>query len=114
MECVFCKIINNELPSTKVYEDEYVLAIRDIEPMAKVHVVLFPKKHLLESSAEVNEGNSEIIARVFEAIPKAAKAAGVFDDGYRVITNVGVNGRQTVKHMHFHILGGELLSNELN
>lgn len=114
MDCVFCKIIKGEIPSTKVYEDEHVLAIKDIQPMAKVHIVMFPKEHILESSAEVNEENSGIIARIFEAIPKAAKAAGIFDDGYRVITNIGENGRQSVMHMHFHILGGELLSNELN
>lgn len=105
--CLFCKIIAGEIPSTKVYDDEYVYAFRDIEPMAPVHVLVVPKVHIASADG-VNTENSAYVARIFEAIPKIAAAEGL-TNGYRVITNCGEDGCQTVKHLHFHILGGKKL-----
>ena len=112
MDCIFCKILNGEIPSKKVYETEFVYAFHDINPMAPVHVIVIPKEHI-ESANMVDETNSMHIAKVFEAIPKVAKELGVAEDGYRVITNIGENGGQTVKHIHFHILGGTKLAGKL-
>ena len=111
MDCIFCKILNGEIPSKKVYEDEFVYAFHDINPMAPVHVIVIPKEHI-ESSNMVDETNSINVAKVFEAIPRVAKELGL-EDGYRVITNIGENGGQTVKHIHFHILGGTKLAGKL-
>ncbi len=107
MSCLFCKIIAGEIPSSKVYEDENVFAFRDINPQAKVHILVVPKAHI-ESANEISEHNSALAAHVFEAIPKVAKVCGL-ENGYRVITNIGSDGCQSVKHIHFHILGGEKL-----
>ncbi len=107
MSCLFCKIIAGEIPSAKVYEDEKVYAFKDIAPQAKVHVLVVPKAHI-ESADAIDAENSATVASVFEAIPKVAAACGL-TNGYRVITNVGEDGAQTVKHIHFHILGGEKL-----
>ncbi len=112
MDCIFCKILNGEIPSKKVHEDEFVYAFHDINPMAPVHVIVIPKEHI-ESANVVDETNSEHIKKVFEAIPHIAKELGVAEDGYRVITNIGENGGQTVKHIHFHILGGTKLSEKI-
>ena len=111
MDCIFCKILNGEIPSKKVYEDEFVYAFHDINPMAPVHVIVIPKEHI-ESANSIDETNSMSIAKVFEAIPQVAKELGL-EDGYRVITNIGENGGQTVKHIHFHILGGTKLAGKL-
>ena len=107
-DCLFCKIIAGEIPSSKVFEDEYVYAFRDIEPMAPVHVLVVPKVHI-PSADGVNSENSAYVARIFEAIPKIAAAEGL-TNGYRVITNCGEDACQTVKHLHFHILGGKELT----
>ena len=108
MDCLFCKIINGEIPSKRVYEDESVYAFHDINPQAPVHVLVIPKLHL-SSADEVSEGErAQAVAAVFCAIPKIAALLGL-DDGYRVITNVGENGCQSVKHLHFHLLGGAKL-----
>ena len=109
--CLFCKIIAGEIPSTKVYEDEYVYAFRDINPQAPVHVLVVPKKHICCADA-VDEGNSASVARCFEAIAKIAKAEGL-ENGYRVINNCGADGGQTVMHLHFHILGGVKFSDKM-
>ena len=111
-DCLFCKIINGEIPSTKVFEDEKLLAFRDINPQAPTHVLVIPKEHI-ESANAVTEENSDYIAHIFETIPKIAKAEGL-DSGYRVITNVGAHGCQSVKHLHFHILGGKQLSEKMD
>ena len=111
MDCIFCKILNGEIPSKKVYEDEFVYAFHDINPMAPVHVIVIPKEHI-ESANSIDETNSINVAKVFEAIPTVAKELGL-EDGYRVITNSGENGGQTVKHIHFHILGGTKLAGKL-
>ena len=103
-ECIFCKIIDGEIPSTKVYEDEYVYAFRDINPQTPVHVLVVPKQHSA-CTADIDESNSVYAAKAYEAIAKIAKAEGL-DNGYRVICNCGDDAGQTVKHLHFHILGG--------
>lgn len=112
MDCIFCKIIAGEIPSAKVYEDESVYAFRDIQPQAPVHVLVVPKLHIA-SSDEINGENAALVAKIFEAIPKIAKAEGLAN-GYRVITNCGEDGCQSVKHLHFHLLGGKKLSERMD
>ncbi|MBQ7788229.1 MAG: histidine triad nucleotide-binding protein [Clostridia bacterium] len=107
MDCLFCKIAEGQIPSNKVYEDEKILAFHDISPEAKVHVLVIPKEHIA-SADEVNEQNSGGVAYIFEKIPQIAKMAGAAN-GYRIITNCGEDACQSVKHLHFHILGGEKL-----
>jgi len=111
MDCLFCKIIDGQIPSTKVYENEYVYAFLDINPMAPVHILVVPKAHIA-SADEVTAENSAYVAHIFEAIPKIAAEAGLMG-GYRVITNIGEDGCQSVKHMHFHILGGKKLPDQM-
>ena len=111
MDCLFCKIIAGEIPSTKVYENEYVYAFRDIAPQAPVHVLVVPKAHLA-SANEVTADNSVYVAKIFEAIPEIAKAEGL-SNGYRIINNCGEDGCQTVKHLHFHLLGGCRLTEKM-
>ena len=110
-DCLFCKIIEGVIPSAKVFEDEYVYAFRDIAPMAPVHVLVVPKLHIASADG-VNAENSVYVARIFEAIPKIAAAEGL-TNCYRVITNCGEDACQTVKHLHFHILGGKKLPEEM-
>ena len=110
-DCLFCKIINGDIPSAKVYEDEYVFAFRDINPQAPVHILVVPKEHI-SCAAEIDEKNSVQVAKCFEAIAKIAKAEGL-DNGYRVINNCGEYGGQTVMHLHFHIIGGTKLSEKI-
>ena len=105
--CIFCKIIAGDIPSSKVYEDGKVYAFRDINPQAPVHVLVVPKAHI-ESADAIDASTAPVVAAVFEAIPKVAAACGL-TNGYRVITNVGEDGCQSVKHIHFHVLGGEKL-----
>ena len=109
--CLFCKIIAGEIPSTKVYEDDAVFAFRDINPQAPVHILVVPKQHICCADA-VDASNSSCVARCFEAIAKIAKAEGL-DKGYRVVNNCGEDGGQTVMHLHFHILGGLKLSDKM-
>jgi len=111
MDCLFCKIVTGEIPSTKVYEDEKVLAFRDIAPMAPTHILVIPKAHI-GSVAEITEENSDLVAHIFTVIPRIAKAEGL-DKGYRVVSNCGEDAGQTVHHLHFHILGGKKLSLEM-
>ncbi len=111
MDCLFCKIIAGDIPSTKVYEDEYVYAFNDINPMAPVHVLVVPKTHICCADA-VTEENSSWVAHIFEAIPKIAAQCGL-ENGYRVINNCGPDADQTVLHLHFHILGGKKLPTKL-
>lgn len=107
MFCLFCSIINGEIPSQKVYENEYVYAFKDINPQAPVHILVVPKEHIA-SADDVNSGNSAYVAKIFEAIPEIAKAAGL-TKGYRIVSNCGDDACQSVKHLHFHILGGRKL-----
>ncbi len=111
MDCIFCKIIKGEIPSNKVYEDETVLAFHDIAPQMPVHVIVIPKQHIV-SAADIDETNSAVLAHIFEVIAKIGKDLGL-TNGYRIINNCGEDGGQTVKHLHFHILGGEKLGEKL-
>ena len=110
-DCLFCKIVSGEIPSTKVYEDEKILAFRDIAPQAPVHILVIPKTHI-GSVSEVNAGNSAVVAHIFEVIPTIAAAEGLVN-GYRVVSNCGADAGQTVHHLHFHILGGKALALEM-
>ncbi|MCI8387401.1 MAG: histidine triad nucleotide-binding protein [Clostridiales bacterium] len=107
MDCIFCKIIAGEIPSNKAYEDDDILAFYDINPQTPVHILVIPKKHIASVDAVTPE-NSAVVAKIFETIPKIAAAAGL-TNGYRVITNCGDDACQTVKHLHFHIIGGRKL-----
>ena len=106
--CLFCKIIRGEIPSAKVYEDDLCFAFRDINPQAPTHILVVPKEHI-GSVAEVNSGNSAVVAHIFEVIAKLAEQEGL-TNGYRVVSNVGEDAGQTVHHLHFHLLGGKTLS----
>lgn len=107
MDCLFCKIINGEIPSNKVYEDEMVYAFYDIAPIAPVHFLVIPKEHI-SGAAAITPENSAVVAHIFEVIAKLAKELGL-DDGFRVITNNGENAGQTVHHLHFHVIAGKPL-----
>ena len=109
--CLFCKIVAGEIPSTKVYEDETVLAFRDIAPMAPTHILVIPKTHI-PSVDGVTAENSAVVAHIFEVIPQIAKAENLVN-GYRVVSNCGSDAGQTVPHLHFHILGGRQLTLEM-
>ena len=111
MDCLFCKIVAGEIPSTKVYEDETVLAFRDISPMAPTHILVIPKMHI-PSVDGIDEENSRVVAHIFEVIPQIA-AAEKLTGGYRVVSNCGPDAGQTVHHLHFHILGGRELTLEM-
>ncbi|MCI8501132.1 MAG: histidine triad nucleotide-binding protein [Oscillospiraceae bacterium] len=111
MDCLFCKIVAGEIPSKKVYEDDWVYAFYDINPQAPVHFLIIPKAHI-ESAAEITAENSAVVAYIFEVIAKLAAELGL-GDGFRVITNCGEDGAQTVKHLHFHVLGGKKLSEKM-
>lgn len=107
MDCIFCKIIANEIPSAKVYEDENIFAFKDINPEAPVHVLVIPKAHI-ESMDKITPENSAVVAKIFEKIPHIAALAGA-ENGYRVISNCGEDAGQSVLHLHFHIIGGTKL-----
>ncbi|MBQ2793593.1 MAG: histidine triad nucleotide-binding protein [Clostridia bacterium] len=111
MDCIFCAIINGEIPSSKVWEDEVCYSFLDINPQAKVHALVVPKEHIPSADA-ICEDNAAIVAHIFTVIPRIAEALGL-SGGYRVVTNIGEDGCQSVKHLHFHILGGEKLSENM-
>jgi len=104
MDCIFCKIANGEIPATKVYEDETVVAFNDLEPQAPTHILVIPKAHI-SSAAEVNEENSTVISHIFEVIAKLSKELNM-TNGFRVVNNCGDSAGQTVKHIHFHVMSG--------
>ena len=107
-DCVFCKIIKGDIPSKKVYEDDDILAFYDINPIAKVHVLVIPKKHIT-SLLELKKEDKDLLFHIFNKINEIAEIVGVAKTGFRVISNVGEDSGQAVKHLHFHILGGEKL-----
>ena len=111
MNCLFCKIVAGEIPSTKVYEDDLILAFRDIAPQAPTHILVIPKCHI-PSVDGITAENSAVVAHIFETIPSIA-AAEKLENGYRVVSNCGADAGQTVHHLHFHILGGKALSLEM-
>jgi len=106
-DCIFCKIAAGEIPSDKVFENENVIAFRDIYPQAPVHILVIPKEHIA-SVADLDQSNSHIVAKCFEAITDIVKTEGL-DKGFRVVTNSGPDGNQSVFHLHFHLLGGKSL-----
>jgi histidine triad (HIT) family protein len=110
--CIFCKIAAGEIPSTKVYEDDYCLGFKDINPQAPVHVLLIPKAHI-ESVNEINDSNVNIIGETMKAIPKIAASIPELKNGYRVISNCGKDAGQTVFHLHFHIVGGKEMNEHI-
>ena len=107
-DCIFCKIIKGEVPSEKVYEDESVVAFKDIEPAAPIHVLVIPKKHI-KSLLEVTKEDGEVISHIYEVINKIAKDMNIEKDGFRVIVNCGKDAGQEVMHLHFHMLAGKKL-----
>ena len=107
-DCIFCKIINKEVPSTIVYEDEDVIAFKDIHPVTPVHILVIPKKHI-SSLVDLKEEDEAVIGKIYTVINKIAKQEGILDKGFRVIVNCGEDGGQFVKHIHFHLLGGKKL-----
>jgi histidine triad (HIT) family protein len=109
MNCLFCKIMAGEIPCSKVYEDEKVFAFRDINPQAPVHVLLVPKKHM----SNILECDGETAAALVNAIGKVAEMEGVDKDGFRIVSNCGENGCQSVGHLHIHLLGGEKLTEKM-
>jgi len=104
MSCIFCKIINGEIPSKKLYEDDRVLAFYDISPEAPVHFLVIPKEHI-QSVNELDEKNADIISHIFLVINKLVRELNISESGYRIVNNCGKDGGQTVDHMHFHVLG---------
>lgn len=108
-DCLFCKIIKGEIPSKKIYDDDMVYAFSDISPQAPHHVVIVPKIHI-SSANEISHENSAYVARIFEVIPEIAKTLGFSERGFRVVNNCGEDGLQSVKHLHFHLMGGRKFS----
>ena len=106
--CLFCKIVAGDIPSKKAYEDDKILAFYDIAPQAPVHILVIPKAHIA-SVDEIGESNADVVAALFTNIPSLAKDAGI-TGGYRVVSNCGADACQSVKHLHFHILGGKELT----
>ena len=111
-DCLFCKIIKGEIPSTKVYEDDFVLGFRDINPAAPIHILIIPKKHIV-SLAQLNDEDKEYVWKIHEAMNKIAKQENFIDDGYRVVVNCGKNAGQEVMHLHYHILAGEKFGDKI-
>ncbi len=110
MDCIFCKIVNGEIPSNKVFEDDKILAFHDINPQTPVHVVIVPKQHIA-CADEIDESNCDVVAHIFKCIPIIAKELNL--DGYRIINNCKENGGQTVMHLHFHLMGGKKLGEKI-
>lgn len=108
MDCVFCKIASNEIPSKKVYEDDQIVAFNDLEPQAPVHVLIIPKKHI-QSADQIAYDDKEIIGKIFMVASKIAKELGL-ENGYRIVNNCGEDGGQTVPHLHFHLMGGRKMT----
>ncbi len=108
MDCVFCKIASNEIPSKKVYEDDQIVAFNDLDPQAPVHVLIIPKKHI-QSADHIADDDKNIIGKIFMVASKIAKKLGL-ENGYRIVNNFGEDGGQTVPHLHFHLMGGRKMN----
>lgn len=111
MDCIFCKIVSGEIPSEKVYESDKVIAFKDINPMAPVHILIIPKEHI-GGVDELNESNAGIVKDIMLVAKYLAESFNL-ENGWRIVSNVGEDGGQTVRHLHFHLLGGKKLSVEL-
>ncbi|MDD2579149.1 MAG: histidine triad nucleotide-binding protein [Clostridia bacterium] len=113
-DCLFCKIINGDIPSEKIYEDEHVIAFYDIHPAAPVHVLVVPRRHFRDLPDMMISDTSGLLAgAVLSAVTAIARQLGVSDDGFRLINNCGVNGGQTIPHVHFHLLAGRKMDEKL-
>ncbi len=110
-DCIFCKIVDGSIPSKKAYEDDKILAFYDLEPQAPVHVLVIPKQHI-SCANDIDDTNCDVVAHIFSKIPEIAKLLGL-ENGYRIVNNCGDDGCQSVKHMHFHLLGGKKLSGQM-
>lgn len=108
MDCIFCKIVRGEMPCSKVYEDNKVLAFNDIDPQAPVHILVIPKKHY-DSILAIKDDEMDIVAHIHKIINKIAKEKGIDKTGFRIVNNCGEDANQVVKHIHYHILGGKKL-----
>ncbi|MDI3310592.1 MAG: histidine triad nucleotide-binding protein [Thermoanaerobacterium sp.] len=108
-DCIFCKIINREIESKIIYEDDYVVAFPDINPQAPVHLLIVPKAHI-DSPLDIDDGNKELVGHVYIIAKKLAKQYGIDSKGYRIVSNCGDDGGQTVHHIHFHLLGGRFMT----
>lgn len=106
MDCVFCKIANGEIPTEAIYEDDHIIAFNDLDPQAPIHVLVIPKKHIT-SLARLDEGDGGLMGHIMLKIAEIAADMGL--EGYRVVTNIGEDGGQSVPHLHFHVLGGRSL-----
>ena len=111
-DCIFCKIIKGEIPSSKVYEDEEILAFNDINPAAPIHVLVIPKKHIT-SLVTMEDGDEIVISKIYKVINEIAEKQGFKENGYRVIVNCGKDGGQEVGHLHFHLLAGTKLGEKI-
>ena len=111
-DCLFCKIAAGEIPSTKVYEDEHVLAFRDIAPQAPVHVLVIPKKHV-SGWYDAKDEDDALLAHLMRVAAKVAEMEGIAESGFRVVSNCGADAQQTVKHLHLHVLGGKAMASEM-
>lgn len=108
-DCIFCKIINKQIPSEIIYEDDEIIAFKDIEPVAPVHILVIPKKHIT-SVMDLSKEDEALIGKIYSVIQKLAVELGIEKEGFRVVTNCGENAGQTVKHIHFHLLAGKKLA----
>jgi len=111
-DCIFCKIIKREIPASIVYEDEEIIAFKDIQPAAPIHILVIPKKHIT-SLVELNKEDELLIGKIYTVINKVAESQGVKEKGYRVIVNCGKDGGQEVGHLHFHLLAGTQLGEKI-
>lgn len=111
-DCIFCKIIKKEIPSEIVYEDEGIIAFKDINPAAPIHILVIPKKHI-SSIIEIKKEDEAIIGKIYSVINKIAEDIGIKEKGFRVILNCGEDGGQEVKHIHFHLLAGKKLGQKI-
>ena len=111
-DCIFCKIINGDIPSNKIYEDDKVYAFNDINPEAPVHFLVIPKEHI-ESANALNENNSDVVAHIFKVINKLVVELGIAEKGYRIVNNCGEDGGQEVMHLHYHLLAGRKLGTKI-
>ncbi len=111
-DCIFCKIIRKEIPSSIVYEDEEIIAFKDVNPVAPIHILVIPKRHI-ESVVEIKEEDELLVGKIYTVINKIAKQENIDKNGFRVIVNCGKDGGQEVKHLHFHLIGGKKLGTKI-
>ena len=109
VDCIFCKIVEGTIPSKKVYESEKIVAFHDLMPVAPVHILIIPKKHIA-SILEIEANDVEYISEIHLAVKHIAKEFGIAEDGFRVVNNCGIAGGQTVNHIHYHLIGGRNLT----